>query len=97
MRPGKKWLLVFAAAFVFGGLAGSALSLLNYEPSFCTTFERGWPLAVVVYPCPCDERGSGDWYVWVPGLIADTILFGTPALLLVGMGKFLSSAPAGRD
>jgi hypothetical protein len=86
MRPGKKRLLFYAAVFVFGGTAGCGLSLLNYGNAYCTTFERGWPLGIVVYPCECEGYRNIAWYVSVPGLIFDTAMYGALALALVVYG-----------
>jgi len=90
MRAGKKWLLAYAAVFVFGGAIGCALSLLNYNNAYCTTFERGWPLGIVVYPCECEGLGNIDWYVSVPGLVFDAALYGVMALALVVYGIAIS-------
>jgi hypothetical protein len=65
------------------GTVGSAISLAYNENTFCTTQEQGWPLGIVIHPCLCWGMGQVDWFVSITGLVADTLIFGLGALVLI--------------
>ena len=83
MKKHLPWLVAFLCA----GLTATALSLLHHENTFCTTYARGWPFEVVVYPCLCYGQYLGhlEWFVNPVGLVLNTVLYAVLAGIVFGL------------
>ncbi|MDK1031664.1 MAG: hypothetical protein QGD94_06635 [Planctomycetia bacterium] len=77
----RKHLWIFLP-FLFVGLSASAASLFHYAPDICTSFARGWPLGIIIYPCLCYGRGNVAWIVSFRGLAINATLYTVMAIAL---------------